>query len=104
MGAVISYLHNVLAAGDNLRRCIRTGESDHKGHSRTLTVLIELDELVNALFGRHRNTTISHHLGLEARRYHGTIPLWRKPLEGVIYRMLEKVDPGHCERSIEVQP
>jgi len=64
-------------------------------------VLIGFDQLANAVAGRDPDKTISHHLGMEARRHGGTIP-WRKPLEALIYRALEKIDPGHCERSIEV--
>lgn len=63
-------------------------------------VLIGIDQLLNAIAGRDPDTTISHHLGIEARRHDGRIP-WDKPLEAVIWRALEKIDQGHCERSIE---
>jgi hypothetical protein len=63
-------------------------------------VLIGVDQLCNTVAGRDPDTTISHHLGLEARYYGGAIP-WRKPLDASLWRLLERIDPGHCERSIE---
>jgi hypothetical protein len=63
-------------------------------------VLIGIDQLCNAVAGRDPDVTISHHLGLEARRNGGRVP-WSKPLEATLWRALEKIEPGHCERSIE---
>ena len=65
-------------------------------------VLIGIDQLANAVMGRDPDKTISHHLGIEARKHGGTVP-WSKPFEALIYRCLEWIDPGHCERSIEDQ-
>ena len=75
--------------------------NEHAHWPYWVRVLIGVDQFVNALCGRDPDETISSHLGKEARKHGGTIPLAKKPLEGVIYRALEKIDPGHCERSIE---
>jgi len=65
-----------------------------------LRVLIGVDQLLNAVFGRDPDETISSHLGKEARKHGGRLP-WHKPFEAFLYACLEAIDPGHCERSIE---
>ena len=75
--------------------------SEHGHWPYWLRVLIGIDQLLNAIAGRDPDRTISHHLGLEARRYGGTIPFSKKPFEALLYRALEAIDPGHCERSVE---
>ena len=63
-------------------------------------VLIGIDQLFNAIFGHDPDETISSYLGKQARQYGGTIP-WRRPLNALLYRLLERISPGHCDRSIE---
>jgi hypothetical protein len=74
--------------------------SEHDQWPYWVRVLIGVDQLLNALAGRDPDRTISDHLGREARQYGGTIP-WRKPVDAALWRVLERIEPGHCERSIE---
>jgi hypothetical protein len=66
-----------------------------------LKILIGIDQLANALCNRDPNKTISYHLGEEAVKYNGTIPWLTKPLEALIYRGLEHIDPGHCAKALK---
>lgn len=66
-----------------------------------LKVLIGMDQFANAFCNRDPDKTISYHLGMEARRYGGPIPWNKKPLEALIYRALERLEPGHCEMAIQ---
>jgi hypothetical protein len=61
--------------------------------------LIGVDQFFNCLFNGDPDETISSRLG-RARR-DGRLTWRRKPLPMVIYLMLERIDPGHCQRSIE---
>lgn len=72
----------------------------HIHHPYWLRVLIGVDQLFNAILGNDPDRTISHHLGILARRNGGSVP-WKYPLDALIYRFLERIDPGHCEESIE---
>lgn len=74
--------------------------SNHAHWPYWVRVLIGVDQLANAVAGRDPDETISSYLGRQARQYGGTIP-WSKPVNALLWRMLERIDPGHCERSIE---
>lgn len=73
---------------------------NHDKWPRWVKILIGIDQLLNAIADRDPDETISSHLGKEARRYGGVIP-WRKPVDALLWRVLERLDPGHSERAIE---
>lgn len=62
-------------------------------------VFIGLDQFFNALFDGDPDETVSSRIG---RRYISGSLSWRHPLEMFIFILLEKIDPGHCIRSIGV--
>lgn len=64
-----------------------------------LRVLIGLDQFLNAIANGDPDETVSSRIGRAQRD--GRLKWWRKPLHYVIWRGLEKLDPGHCLRSIE---
>jgi len=63
-----------------------------------LRVLIGVDQMVNAVFNGDCDETISSRLGRAKRD--GRLHWYNKPLPMLIYVLLEKIDKGHCERSI----
>jgi hypothetical protein len=58
-----------------------------------LNVLIGLDQWIGTWFGGHPDETISSAAGRAKRAGH----LWGR----VLCRILDWLDPGHCEKSIE---
>lgn len=60
---------------------------------RAWTLAIAYDQLANAAFGGHEDETISSRAG-RARRQ-------GKRWACVLCRLLDAIDPDHCERSIE---
>lgn len=60
---------------------------------RAWTLAVAYDQLVNAAFGGSEDETISSRAG-RARRQD-------KRWACVLCRLLDALDPGHCERSIE---
>jgi hypothetical protein len=65
-----------------------------------LRVLIGLDQFINAVFNGEVDETISSRLGRAKRD--GRLHWHNKPVPMIIYLVLERIDPGHCERSIGV--
>lgn len=63
------------------------------GSPRAVRVFIGADQTLNAAIGGNEDETISSRAGKGARR-----GVWRYCL---LCRLLDVVDPGHCERSIE---
>lgn len=63
-------------------------------------ILIGIDQLCNAIANGDPDETVSSRLGKDARKHNGVIP-WSKPMNALLWRALERIDPGHCERSIE---
>lgn len=54
-----------------------------------MTVLLMLDEMLNAVMGGYANETISHRMAVDAQE---------GKLVGCIFcRMIEWLDPGHCD-------
>ena len=45
--------------------------------------------------------TISSHLGKVQLRYGGSIPWRKRPLQALLSRVLDWIDPNHCVKSIE---
>jgi hypothetical protein len=72
---------------------------NHQHWPYWLRVLIGIDQLVNAVFNGNPDETVSSRLGRAHRD--GRLTWWRKPLPYLLYRLLERLDPGHCARSIE---
>ena len=60
---------------------------------RAWTLAVSYDQLANAAFGGHEDETISSRAG-RARRQ-------GKRWACLLCRLLDRLDPGHCERSIE---
>ena len=59
-------------------------------------ILIAIDQFFNTVFGGDPDETISSRLGkVIARKSKNS--WWAK----IICKMLDKIDPGHCEKSIE---
>ena len=63
-------------------------------------LLITLDQSVNTMAGGDPDETISSRLGKIERRYWGRIP-WYLPITRSIVWLLNKLDPAHCQASIE---
>lgn len=63
------------------------------GSHRAVRVFVGADQTLNAAIGGSEDETISSRAGKGARR-----GVWRYCL---LCRLLDLVDPGHCERSIE---
>ncbi|WP_199489740.1 hypothetical protein [Microvirgula sp. AG722] len=63
------------------------------GSRRAWTLAVAHDQLANAAFGGSEDETISSRAGRGARR---GIYRWC-----LLCRLLDRIDPGHCERSIE---
>lgn len=62
-------------------------------------LLIGLDQLINVIFNGDPDETISSRLG--RRQVAGNMN-WSHPLSMVIFIMLERIEPGHCIKSIGV--
>jgi len=60
---------------------------------RAWTLAISYDQLINAATGGHEDETISSRAGREQRK--------GKRWARLLCRLLDALDPGHCERSIE---
>nr|WP_294864336.1 hypothetical protein [uncultured Pseudogulbenkiania sp.] len=63
------------------------------GSPRAVRVFVGADQTLNAAIGGNEDETISSRAGKGARR-----GVWRYCL---LCRLLDQIDPGHCERSIE---
>lgn len=63
------------------------------GNRRAVRVFVGADQTLNAAIGGSEDETISSRAGKGAKR-----GIWRYCL---LCRLLDRVDPGHCDRSIE---
>ena len=63
------------------------------GSRRAWTLAVAHDQLANAAFGGHEDETLSSRAGKAARE--------GKRWACVLCRMLGRLDPDHCEKSIE---
>lgn len=63
------------------------------GHERAWRVTVGEDQTYNALAGGSEDETISSRAGKAARQ--------GKHWGCVLCRLLDRLDPGHCERAIE---
>lgn len=54
-----------------------------------MTVILMLDEFVNAILGGYANETISHRMAVDAME--------GKPLGCIFCKVFEWFDPGHCD-------
>jgi len=63
------------------------------GSRRAWRLAVAHDQLANAAFGGHEDETISSRAGKAARQ--------RKRWACVLCRLLDRLDPNHCEKSIE---
>jgi hypothetical protein len=63
-------------------------------------LLIGIDSLVNALFLGDPQETISSRLGKTMLAHRGTLPN-HHPLQIILATILDALDPGHCNRSIQ---
>ncbi|TSE28246.1 hypothetical protein Tther_02247 [Tepidimonas thermarum] len=61
---------------------------------RAWTLAVSYDQLANAAFGGHEDETISSRAGKAARE--------GKRWACVLCRLLDRFDPNHCEKSIEL--
>lgn len=65
-----------------------------------LNILIGIDQLMNTLAGGDPDETYSSRLGRIKRMHGGEIP-WTRPIPKLIERVLDRIDHGHAEKSIE---
>jgi len=63
------------------------------GSRRAWTLAVAHDQLANAAFGGHEDETLSSRAGKAARQ--------GKRWACVLCRLLDRLDPNHCEKSIE---
>ena len=63
------------------------------GSRRAVRIAVAHDQAANAAIGGSEDETVSSRAGKGARK-----GIWKWCL---LCRMLDRVDPGHCERSIE---
>lgn len=63
------------------------------GSRRAWTIAVAHDQLANAAFGGHEDETISSRAGKAARK--------GKRWACALCRLLDRLDPNHCEKSIE---
>lgn len=63
------------------------------GSRRAWTLAVAHDQLANVAFGGHEDETLSSRAGKAARD--------GKPWACVLCRLLDRLDPNHCEKSIE---
>ena len=63
------------------------------GSRRAWTLAVAHDQLANAAFGGHEDETLSSRAGKAARE--------GKRWACVLCRLLNRLDPNHCEKSIE---
>ena len=63
------------------------------GSRRAWTLAVAHDQLANAAFGGHEDETLSSRAGKAARE--------GKRWACVFCRLLDRLDPNHCEKSIE---
>lgn len=63
------------------------------GSRRAWTLAVAHDQLANAAFGGHEDETLSSRLGKAA--------LAGNPFALRCCRLLDRIDPGHCAKSIE---
>ena len=71
-----------------------------KGKQYLLNVLIAYDQLINAVLNGNPDYTISARLAVLHEKQNG-IKFYKSPLAYVIFKLLEKIDPGHCERALK---
>jgi hypothetical protein len=65
-----------------------------------MNVLISIDQLGNTLLLGDPDETISSRLGRIKRKHGGTIP-WTRPVSRVTDIILDTIDPGHSDGSVE---
>ena len=63
------------------------------GSRRAWTIAVAHDQLANAAFGGHEDETLSSRAGKAARQ--------GKRWACVLCRLLDRLDPNHCEKAIE---
>ena len=63
------------------------------GSRRAWTIAVAHDQLANAAFGGHEDETLSSRAGKAARE--------GKCWACVFCRLLDRLDPNHCEKAIE---
>ena len=63
------------------------------GSRRAWTIAVAHDQLANAAFGGHEDETLSSRAGKAARE--------GKRWACVLCRLLDRLDPNHCDKSIE---
>jgi hypothetical protein len=63
------------------------------GSRRAWTLAVAHDQLANTAFGGHEDETLSSRAGKAARE--------GKQWACVLCRLLDRLDPNHCEKSIE---
>jgi hypothetical protein len=59
-----------------------------------------IDQFCNTVLGGDPDETISSRLGKLRRRNSGVIP-WSRPVSRAVAALLDALDPGHCNDSIE---
>ena len=62
--------------------------------------LLKMDRLAQDKWFGGRYETISGHLGRVQLRYGGSIPWRKRPLQALVSRILDWIDPGHCRKAI----
>jgi hypothetical protein len=65
-----------------------------------LNIALALDKLCNAVAGGSSNETVSARIGRISWENGGTIPRHRI-LARFLYRELDKLDSGHCDRAFQ---
>lgn len=70
------------------------------GKGRFHVWLIHIDRLAQDKWFGGRYETISGHLGRVQMRYGGSIPWRARPLQALLSRVLDWIDPNHCKKSI----
>jgi len=65
-----------------------------------LNILISMDQTTNTITGGDPDETISSRLGKIERWHDFRIP-WYLPLTRFLVWLLNKLDPAHCQKSIE---
>ena len=48
-----------------------------------------------------RFETISGHLGRTQREFGGSIPWSKRPLQALVSRFLDWLEPGHCQKGLK---
>lgn len=67
---------------------------------RLLAWLLHLDRKAQDKWFGGKFETISGHLGRVQQRYGGAIPWRSRPLQALLSRVLDWIDPNHCKKAI----